>query len=127
MADEIMKKETTYSVSGIVAIVFLLSLAGVNAIWLMVRWHGGTFIAFVFYAVLFFLCLRRRHFEAGVIAGIFGFGIHAYEFFVPGTTAFMGMDRIFFYANLILPVPLTVASYVASRKVSDGLAEVSDS
>jgi len=122
-----MKRGEPYSLSGILTIALLLSLAGSNAIWLLVRWRGGVFIAFVFYAVVSFLCLKRHHFDAGVIAGILGFGIHAYEFFMPGTTEFVGMDRFLFYANLILPVPLAVISYLASREGSDGPAGVTDS
>ncbi len=110
-----MKKKEKMSSSGIITIAFLLSLVGVNAVWLIIRGHGGALIALVFYSVVSFLCLRRRHFGAGVIAGIFGFGIHIYELFVKGTAELIGIDQVFFYANLILPIPLTFTSYLASR------------
>ena len=114
-----MKKEKKYSPSGIITIALLLSLAVVNAIWLIVSWHGGALIAVAFYSVISFLCLRKQHFQAGVIAGILGFGIHLYELFVLGTSELIGIDQVFFYANLILPVPLTITSYLASRKESN--------
>jgi len=110
-----MKKKEKISPSGIITIAFLLSLVGVNAVWLIIRGHGGALIALVFYSVVSFLCLRRRHFGAGVIAGIFGFGIHLYELFVKGTTELIGIYQVLFYANLILPIPLTFTSYLASR------------
>jgi len=98
----------------------------VNAIWLIVSWHGGALIALAFYSVISFLCLRKQHFQAGVIAGILGFGIHLYEFFVLGTSELTGIVQVFFYANLILPVPLTIISYLASCKGSNGTAEITD-
>jgi len=111
-----MKKKEKISPSGIITIAFLLSLVGVNAIWLIIRGHGGALIALVFYSVVSLLCLRSRHFRAGVIAGVFGFVIHIYELFVQGTTELMGIDQVLFYANLVLPIPLTFTSYFASRK-----------
>ena len=111
-----MKKKEKISPSGIITIAFLLSLAGANAVWLIVSWHGGVLIALVFYSIVSFLCIRSRHFGAGVIAGIFGFGIHMYELFVLGTAELIGIDQVFFYANLVLPIPLTFTSYLASRK-----------
>jgi len=111
-----MKKKEKISPSGIITIAFLLSLAGANAVWLIISGHGGALIALVFYSVVSFLCLRNRHFRVGVIAGIFGFGIHIYELYVHGTTELIGTDQVFFYANLILPIPITFTSYLASRK-----------
>jgi len=116
MKGNTMKKKEKISPSGIITIAILLSLAGANAVWLIIRGHGGALIALVFYSVVSFLCLRRRHFGAGVIAGIFGFGIHLYELFAKGTTELIGIDQVLFYANLILPIPLTFTSYLASRK-----------
>jgi hypothetical protein len=111
-----MKEKETISPSGKITIAFLLSLVGVNAVWLIIRGHGGALIALVFYSAVSFLCLRSRHFGAGLIAGIFGFGIHIYELFVKGTTELIGIDQVFFYTNLILPIPLTFTSYLASHK-----------
>ncbi len=116
MTGNTMKKKGKFSTSGIITVAFLLSLAGVNAVWLIMRGHGGALIALVFYSVVSFLSLRSRHFGAGVIAGIFGFGIHIFELFVKGTAELTGIDQLFFYANLILPIPLTFTSFLASRK-----------
>lgn len=118
-----MNKKEKISPSGIVTIGFLLSLAAANAVWLIASWHGGALIALSFYSVISFLCLRRQHFQAGVIAGIIGFGIHVYELFVLGTSELAMIDQVFFYTNLILPIPLIFTSYLASRKGSDGQAE----
>ena len=111
-----MKKEGKFSLSGIIAIALLLALVMANAVWLIVSWHGGASIALLFYIVILFLCLRRQHFQGGIIAGVIGFGIHLFELIVLGTSQLTGMDHVFFYANLILPIPLTITSYLASRK-----------
>ena len=111
-----MKNKGQISVSGKITITLLLILAGTNALWLVMRGHGGALIALVFYFIVFYRCLRNRHFHAGVIAGILGVGFHVYELFLRGMTDLMGIDRVFFYTNLILPIPLIFASYFATRK-----------
>jgi hypothetical protein len=111
-----MKKKEKITTSGIITIALLLSLVGVNVVWLIIHGHGGALVALVFYSVVSLLCLRSRHFGAGVIAGVFGFGIHIYELFVKGTVELIGIDQVFFYVNLILPIPLTFTSYLAPRK-----------
>ncbi len=108
-------KKNQYSRSGVIAIVLLLALVGINAIWLSIRGHGGALIALAFYSAVSYLCLRSRHFGAGIIAGIFGFGIHLFELLAKGTTELIGIDQVFFFANLILPIPLAFTSYLASR------------
>lgn len=118
-----MKKKEKISPSGIITIAFLFSLVGINAVWLIISWHGGALIALAFYSVISFLCLRKHHFQAGVIAGIIGFGIHIFELFVLGPSELLGIDQFFFYTNLILPIPLTITSYLASRKESNGHEE----
>lgn len=111
-----MEKTEKISSSGIVTITLLFSLVGINAVWLIISAPGGALIAIGFYLIVSYVCLRRRHFRAGVIAGIFGFGIHVYELFAQGATKLMGIDQVCFYANIILPIPLTLTSYLASRK-----------
>ena len=118
-----MKKKDKISPSGIISIAFLFSLALGNSVWLILSWHGGALIALVFYSVITFLCFRNHHFQAGVIAGIIGFGIHLFELFALDPSELHEIDQIFFYTNLILPIPLVITSYLASRKESNGHEE----
>jgi hypothetical protein len=111
-----MNEKRAISLSGYIAIALLLVLAGINAAWMIMSSRGGTLIALAFYLIVAFLCLAMRHFRAGVIAGIFGFGIHAYEWFAWDTAALTGMEQVLFYANLVLPIPLAITSALASRK-----------
>ena len=115
-----VKEEEKIFPSGIITILLLLSLAAANFIWLIVSWHGGALIALAFYSVIALLCFRRQHFQAGAIAGMIGFGIHLYELYVLSTNNLTWIDHVFFYVNLILPIPLIITSYLASRQGSDG-------
>lgn len=113
---KLMDKRTP---SATAAILFLLSLTVSNAVWLILNWNGGAFIALVFYLVVSLICLIKRHYQAGVIAGTIGFGIHLYELFGMGTSQLTEIDQVFFYINLILPIPLAITSFLAARKESD--------
>lgn len=113
-----MKDRTT---SATLVAVLLISLAATNAVWLLVNWQRGPLIALAFYLVVTYLCLRKGDFQAGVIAGTLGFGVHLLELFGPGSNQLTGIEQFFFYINLILPVPLAITSYLALRKGSDGI------
>ncbi|MGB2963032.1 MAG: hypothetical protein WBB69_03510 [Anaerolineales bacterium] len=113
-----MNKKEKLPPSGTITNLLLLTLAGTNIIWLITSRHGGTLIALLLYSAVVFLCLRNQHFRAGVITGIFGFGIHIFELLVQGTSTLIGIEQVFFYLNLFLPIPLTFTSYLASRKVT---------
>ena len=106
-----------------IAAIILLSLTATNAIWLILNWQGGALIALAIYLIISLLFLRERHFQAGIIAGLLGFGVHLYELLAPDTSQLVGIDQYFFYTNLILPIPLIITSYLASRKGSDGLSD----
>jgi len=114
----VMNKKERISPSGLITLLLLLSLVGTNVIWLITSSHGGALVALIFYSAVAFLCLRNQHFQSGVIAGIFGFGIHIFELLVQGTSKLIGIEQVFFYLNLFLPMPLTLTSYLASRKVT---------
>jgi hypothetical protein len=101
---------------GIAAILLLCFLAVSNAAWVIISGHRGSFIALVFYLIVSVLCLRNRHFQAGVIAGTFGFGIHVYELLTRGITELNFVDQVFFFINLIVPIPLTILSFLAVRE-----------
>jgi len=109
---ELMIKKTTIAT---IVMILLISLSVVNACWLIVNWHGGPLIALAFYLIVSILCLRKQHFQAGIISGIIGFGIHLIDLIGLGTSQLTGITKFFFYMNLILPIPLSVTSYLAFR------------
>jgi len=111
-----MKHKVTASLCAAISIAILISLALINTLWVIRSSYRGALIALTFYLAIFVLCVWRRHFEAGVIAGILGFLVHLFELFVQGTQELVGVDLLFFYANLILPIPLAITSYLEARK-----------
>ena len=113
-----MKLMDNRTLSATATILFLLILTISNAVWLILNWRGGALIALAFYLVVSLIILTKQHFQAGVMAGSIGFGIHLLELFGMGASQLTGIDQIFFYVNLILPVPLAITSFLAARKES---------
>ena len=95
----------------------LLALVITNAVWIVVSEYAGPVIALVVYVLVTFLCWHRNHLQSGIIAGIVGICIHAYEFISWGLEGLIALDLGLLLANLILPIPLIYFSYRAYRIV----------
>jgi len=106
-----------YSLDKRVTLSILLALVITNAIWVVVSEHSGPVIALVVYVFVAFLCWRRNHFQSGIIAGIVGICIHAYEFISWGLEGLIALDLGLLLANLILPIPLIYFSWRAYRVI----------
>lgn len=100
-----------------VTLGILIALVITNAIWVATSGHSGPVIALILYALVAFLCWRRDHFQAGIIAGVVGLGIHTYELISWGLTGLRTLDVGLLFINLILPVPLIYFSYKAYREI----------
>jgi len=72
----------------------LVVLVGVNAVWAVTMELSGPVIALLFYAFVTFLCWRRSHFQAGIISGILGLGIHVYELIFQNLGRLGGFDLV---------------------------------
>lgn len=105
----------TVSSAGKAAISILIVLVCVNAVWAASSPHSGPLIGLLFYSCIIILCWKKGHFQAGVIAGIFGLAIHSYELISQGIGE-LGIGAGFFLVNLFLPIPLIYFSYRASRR-----------
>ena len=116
-------RKSVRSSSEKITIGILLVLVGINAIWAVTVEHTGPLIAVLSYAFLTFFCWRRSHFQAGIIGGIFGLGIHICALILQGMGELDGVDLAFFCANLVLPIPLTYFSYRAHQEVIRGDAK----
>jgi hypothetical protein len=112
------------SLSKRITIGILVLLGITNAVWVATSERKGPLIALVFYTFITLLCWRRSHFRAGIIGGIFGFGIHVYELISLGIGELDGVEPGFFFANLLLPILLTYFSYKAYQEGVRGDAEV---
>ena len=106
-----------------ITIGILVVLVGISAVWAVTLEHSGPVIALLCYAVVAFLCWRRGHFQAGIIGGFFGLGIHVFELVFQGVGRLGKIDLVFFYANIVLPIPLMYFSYKAHREVKRGVIE----
>ena len=93
----------------------LIALAITNAVWVVVSEHSGPAIALAMYGLVSFLCWRWNHFQAGIIAGIVGLGIHTYEFISWGLEGLRALESGLLITNLVLPIPLIYFSYKAYR------------
>lgn len=100
-----------------VPLSILIALVIANATWVATSGHSGPVIALIFYALVAFLCWRRDHFQAGIIAGVVGLGIHAYELISWGVAGLRTLDLGLLFINLILPIPLIYFSYKAYREI----------
>ena len=107
-----------------ITIGILIVLAGINAVWAVIGEYSGPFIALFFYAFVTFLCWRRNHFQAGIIGGVFGLGIHVYELIFQDMGKLGGIELGLFCANIVLPIPLMYFSYKANREANQELTEI---
>ena len=98
-----------------VPLSILIALVITNAVWVVMSEHSGPAIALAIYGLASFLCWRWNHFQAGIITGIVGLGIHTYEFISWGLEGLRALEFGLLIANIILPIPLIYFSYRAYR------------
>ena len=95
----------------------LLALVVVNSAWVIVSFHSGSVIGLTVYGVVAYLCWHRNHFQAGIIAGIIGLGIHIYEIISRGMERLRVFECGLLIANIILPILLIYFCYRANQIV----------
>jgi len=106
-----------------ITIVILVILILSNAVWAVSSGYPGPFIAIIFYTLVTFLCWRKKHFQAGIIAGFLGFGIHLYELILRGIKELEGIYLAIFYINLIFPILLVYFSHKANQNLKPRIKE----
>jgi hypothetical protein len=108
-----MARKDPINLNARIASVILIFLVVINALWVVSTRQSGPLIALLFYSVIILLFWRKRDFRSGAIAGVVGFGIHVYELLFPGISGLEGIYLVFFYMNIILPLPLIFFSFMA--------------
>lgn len=98
-----------------IVILILFSLIITNIIWLTISRFSGPFIGLLFYIIITFLYWQKGNYEAGVIGGVIGFGIHICELLFKSLSGFSAFESVLFFINLILPIPLIYFSYKSYR------------
>ncbi len=100
-----------------ITIGILIALACINAVWAVITGYFGHFIGYGIYTYILFLCQRKKHYQAGIIGGILGFGFHFYELLFRGTEELTGIQLTIFFINLIFPLLLLYFSYQAYQLI----------
>ena len=103
--------------AGKIVIIILLILIITNSVWLFISEFSGPLIALIFYAIITYLCIYKKHFQAGIIAGIMGFSIHIFKLIFHNDANLSGIEYVFFLINLFFPVALVYFSYRANKEV----------
>ena len=114
---KMIKKYRDFHSSQKAAFIVLQILVIVNAIWAVVCQFLGPLIALLTYAFLTYLFLGKNDFMAGIIIGILGFLIHAYELIFQGLNELGEFEKVFFFINLIFAIILIYFSYKAYKEI----------
>jgi len=95
--------------------VILLTLILTNVVWFIVSDFSGPLIGMVFYAILLYVCVYRKHFQAGIVGGIIGFSIHLLELILIDKTHLNRLGFVCLSLNLVFPIAVVYFSEKAMR------------
>jgi len=113
-------KNPKYSFNYKIVIVILSTLVLTNAAWVIIYKSYAPLIAIIFYLVVIFLFWQKNDIFSGIIIGSIAFVIHFYELLFHGITDLKLLESVFFFINLILPLPLVVLCYNIFKKTKQG-------
>ena len=109
-------KNSKYSFNHRIVIGILTILVVTNAAWVIICKSYAPLIALIFYLFVIFLLWRKNDIFSGIIVGSIGFAIHLYELLFHGITDLHLLESVFFFVNLILPLPVIIICYKIYRK-----------
>jgi len=98
----------------VVAIPAVLAVG--NGAWSLMSGRTAPLMAMAAYAVVALVILRSRDYRAGVIVGIAGFAIHVLEAAIHGTASLGTLERVWLFANIVLPLVLVYLSWLLLRR-----------
>jgi len=98
-------------------IIILAVLAVGNGVWPLISDRSAPFIAAIAYATVVFLVHRHSDYRAGLIVGIAGFAIHVLEWAARGITNLGSIERVWFFANILLPLTLVWLNRTLIRRI----------
>ena len=97
-------------------VAILVVLAAGNGAWSLISGRTAPLMAAVAYAVVALVILRSRDYRAGMIVGIAGFAIHVLEVAIHGTVSLGTLERVWLFANIVLPLVLVHMSWLLLRR-----------
>ena len=110
-------KDPKYFSKQKIVIGILAILVFTNAGWIIICKSYGPIIAFIFYLFAIFLFMKKNDILSGSIIGIIGLAFHLYELIFQGIKDLEQLEMIFFFINLIFPIPLIYFSNKIYKKV----------
>lgn len=99
-----------------IIIGLLLALALLNVAWLVLSSTGDPSTFALLYALAAWIVGRKNYFFAAMAMAIVGLLLHAYEWAIGRILLDTLIDQLFFFANLLLPLPLLILSVRTARR-----------
>ena len=93
------------------AVGSLAALALVDGTWALASGRASPLIAAVAFGVVAALVGIKNEFRAGLIVGIVGVAIHAFELIFHGLRGLSVLEEVLFAANVCLPIVVAVCSW----------------
>ncbi|MFC1484148.1 hypothetical protein ACFL6Q_03770 [Candidatus Neomarinimicrobiota bacterium] len=94
----------------------LLALAVINVAWLVLSSTGDPSTFALLYALAAWVVGQKHYFFAAMAMAVVGLLLHSYEWAAHRITLDTIVDQLFFFANLLLPLPLLFFSIRAARR-----------
>jgi len=109
-------KNSKYSFDYRIVFGILTILVVTNAAWVIIFKSSAPVIALIFYLFVIFLFWWQNDIFSGIIVGSIGSAIHLYELIFHGIAGLIVLESIFFFINLILPLPLVILCFNIYKK-----------
>jgi hypothetical protein len=109
-----MEKSSSKFSSRTLTLTLLITLALMNAVWSFLSSWGGATLASTLYAIVALRWYLKDYISAA-IAGVLGFGIHLYLLLVHPLEDLRVYESVFFYLNILLPIPIASLGFLAYR------------
>lgn len=101
-------RNSKYSLGYRIVIGILTALVLTNTAWVIIFKSYAPLVALIFYLVVIFLLWCKNDVFSGIIVGSIAIVIHLYELIFRGLTGLELLESVFFFINLMLPVPLVI-------------------
>jgi hypothetical protein len=99
-----------------IVVGLLLVLALINVAWLVLSSTGDPSTFALLYALAAWVAGQKNYFFAAMAMAVVGLLLHPYEWAAHRITLDTAVDQLFFFANLLLPLPLLFFSIKAARE-----------
>lgn len=99
-----------------IVVGLLLTLAVLNVAWLVLSFTGDSSTFALLYTLAAWVVGKKNYFFAAMAMALVGILLHSYEWAINRITLDNAVDQLFFFANLLLPLPLLFCSVRVARR-----------